>query len=240
VKAVGRRGIQDHERHRTTAQQTGGWLGAPIEEQLDRITRTASRLFDVAAAQLCRIDAAWWQLSPDLHLFTPCALGESLIGGLHHPAVREVRDLEVSAGFSARPSVSGPGAVRSGAAVPLFSHTGVRLGSFCLLGAAPRAPMTPGEQAAFLDQAAELLSIATRDPLTGLPNRRSFEDAFECAVGAGEPFGLMLPDLDELKQLNDTEGATPRETACCPASPKPSRPDSAPRARSTGGAATNS
>ena len=64
--------------------------------------------------------------------------------------------------------------------------------------------------------------IATRDPLTGLSNRRSFrlslEDELSRAVRYGDPLSLLLADLDHFKEVNDTYGhpcgdAVLRETA---------------------------
>lgn len=50
--------------------------------------------------------------------------------------------------------------------------------------------------------------LATRDPLTGLHNRRLLADRLPAAIAAadrgGEPFSLALFDLDRFKQINDT------------------------------------
>jgi diguanylate cyclase (GGDEF)-like protein len=49
---------------------------------------------------------------------------------------------------------------------------------------------------------------ARRDALTGLPNRRAFEERLDRLIGAGdrEPFGVVLLDLDDFKRVNDTHG----------------------------------
>ena len=51
---------------------------------------------------------------------------------------------------------------------------------------------------------------ARRDALTGLGNRRAFDEhvdnALERADAAGEPLALILLDLDDFKQVNDTYG----------------------------------
>ena len=53
-------------------------------------------------------------------------------------------------------------------------------------------------------------SSASRDGLTGLLNRRGFDDALETAVAAadrsGQPLAVALLDLDRFKQLNDRHG----------------------------------
>jgi diguanylate cyclase (GGDEF)-like protein len=55
-----------------------------------------------------------------------------------------------------------------------------------------------------------LHSTARTDPLTGMLNRRGFEESFELEVErsnrSGEPFALLLGDLDYFKALNDRFG----------------------------------
>ncbi len=52
--------------------------------------------------------------------------------------------------------------------------------------------------------------LATRDTLTGLANRRLFEEALEREVGRadreGSPLSLVVMDLDHFKSVNDTYG----------------------------------
>ena len=59
-------------------------------------------------------------------------------------------------------------------------------------------------------QADRLDEAGLTDPLTGLGNRRRFQErlAHECARAAryAEPLSLLLVDLDGLKQINDTSG----------------------------------
>lgn len=57
---------------------------------------------------------------------------------------------------------------------------------------------------------AELLTSANIDPLTGLPNRRSLANDFQAAIRDarkfGAPLSLLLIDLDDFKDINDTLG----------------------------------
>ena len=52
----------------------------------------------------------------------------------------------------------------------------------------------------------ELRILAERDVLTGLPNTRAFEAAITKRLEAGRPFGLLLADMDALKELNQESG----------------------------------
>ncbi|HYF49213.1 MAG TPA: GGDEF domain-containing protein [Planctomycetota bacterium] len=57
---------------------------------------------------------------------------------------------------------------------------------------------------------AKIEELATRDPLTNLPNRRTFDErlAAEAARSRryGHPFGLIMMDLDRFKLVNDQYG----------------------------------
>jgi len=53
-------------------------------------------------------------------------------------------------------------------------------------------------------------SLAARDPLTGLLNRRTFRDRFERELAAAQRYGrqcaCVMLDLDDLKRINDSGG----------------------------------
>lgn len=57
---------------------------------------------------------------------------------------------------------------------------------------------------------AEVKHLATVDGLTGLANRRTFEDALHREVArarrSGDPLSLLLVDIDHFKKVNDTYG----------------------------------
>ena len=71
--------------------------------------------------------------------------------------------------------------------------------------------------------------MAFHDPLTGLANRRLFQDRLEQAIAKsrryGMQFGLLTLDLDDFKEINDCFGheagdnvlreAADRIRACC-------------------------
>lgn len=54
----------------------------------------------------------------------------------------------------------------------------------------------------------QLRELAERDFLTGLLNTRVFDDVLARRCASGRPFVLVLGDMDNLKELNNTHGHT--------------------------------
>jgi diguanylate cyclase (GGDEF)-like protein len=52
----------------------------------------------------------------------------------------------------------------------------------------------------------QMVTLAERDPLTGLANRRGFDRALAELSAAGGPGALIVLDLDNFKQVNDRFG----------------------------------
>jgi len=52
----------------------------------------------------------------------------------------------------------------------------------------------------------QLRELALRDPLTGLANRRRFEERLIETCNHHAPFAILFIDLDRFKQVNDTHG----------------------------------
>ena len=56
------------------------------------------------------------------------------------------------------------------------------------------------------DASFALASLASTCPLTGVPNRRAFDDVLAARCGRPEPFALVMLDLDGFKPVNDRYG----------------------------------
>jgi diguanylate cyclase (GGDEF)-like protein len=56
------------------------------------------------------------------------------------------------------------------------------------------------------DLLCQLTDMASTDALTGLPNRRAWENNLNHALLEGQPFVLAMLDLDHFKSFNDTRG----------------------------------
>jgi diguanylate cyclase (GGDEF)-like protein len=59
-------------------------------------------------------------------------------------------------------------------------------------------------------QREQLRELASTDPLTGLPNRRTFQERLEAELARsrrdGRPLSLVLFDVDDFKSVNDRDG----------------------------------
>lgn len=111
--------------------------------------------------------------------------------------------------------------VRSCWSTPILSGENTVLGTFALYARQPRAP-SPWELAVLEDTARLTAVIVARyraqedtrrlalyDPLTDLPNRRSFTDLVRQAIHAHRPGTLVavgLLDVDRFKNVNDSFG----------------------------------
>src|SRR5438093_12211206 len=85
----------------------------------------------------------------------------------------------------------------------LTAATIIRLDTYCSCGAL--VGWFANEHRRHLGQLREL---AERDFLTGILNTRMFDEALARRCSAGRPFLLLLGDMDNLKQVNDTHGHT--------------------------------
>jgi diguanylate cyclase (GGDEF)-like protein len=85
----------------------------------------------------------------------------------------------------------------------LTAATAIRLVTYCSCGAL--VGWFANEHRRHLDQLREL---ADRDFLTGIFNTRVFDEALARRCQTGRPFLLLLGDMDNLKQVNDTHGHT--------------------------------
>ena len=138
--------------------------------------------------------------------------------------VVHVADARDDARFAASPFVTGATAtVRLYASAPLLTGEGHAIGTVCAFDEQRAGQLTETQVGLLRDVAAQVVAlfemrrmaaalgrIASRDPLTGLANRRSIEALVALAIaraerGLGSPSVVMV-DLDGFKAVNDTAG----------------------------------
>jgi diguanylate cyclase (GGDEF)-like protein len=104
------------------------------------------------------------------------------------------------------------------AAFPIV-YDGATWGEIYVTNAPGKPPLDAGELTFLADVCAQvslaigraerfsqLLEVAYRDALTGIANRRAFDEGLREALAGDGPVGLLLGDVDGLKAVNDTHG----------------------------------
>ena len=125
------------------------------------------------------------------------------------PSVRRLES-RVADAFGLANTIASPLVVESGivGAIVLSRRTGHAWGD----AARRRLAMSASEASAALERAytlSEAEARASTDPLTGLPNRRRFDDHVRSLDGrrrANDRVGVLMIDLDHFKRLNDAHG----------------------------------
>lgn len=113
------------------------------------------------------------------------------------------------------PEVAGAPGARSYAGFPLMTRDGHAIGTLALFAREPNRIAEGREEigrqlASIIMEALELHRLASRDPLTGVMNRRGFMDQYERELARSErerrPLSLAMVDIDHFKMINDTYG----------------------------------
>jgi diguanylate cyclase (GGDEF)-like protein len=213
------------EAHRLAALQALHILDTSPETDFDALTRVAAHALNTPIAVIGLMDSQrlWFKARLGLDLpeldrqVTICSHaitqpGRALI----------VPDLRADPRFADNPLVTHAPHLRAYAGAPLVDASGAVLGTLAVLDTRPR-DFGPADAATLLDlarlvmcalearhRALMLQQLAMTDHLTGLANRAHFERALEAefgrAVRMGEPFTLLLLDLDGFKAVNDGFG----------------------------------
>lgn len=202
--------MSSYEQKRLYALRQLNLLDTPASESFDRITRMASKLFDlpVAAVSLTDADRQWFKSRVGTELWelprpkSPCSdvsrTSEILI-------IEDFLDTECY-----RESPQANLGLRFYAGAPLLTRDGYTLGTLCVLGPEPRS-VTQDEIHTLQDLSALVMAqielqhaFGRVDPLTGLPNRSQFtEDLEDLGRDApGQPCFLYFIELLGMTQLN--------------------------------------
>ncbi len=176
---------QANEAERLRALRQLNLLDTPPSESIDRITRMASRLFDLpfAAVSLTDTDRQWFKSRVGIEQASaprdkaPCA---EIANGAIPLAIPDLLAHPVY-----RNSSLAHDGVRFYAGAPLMTNQGYCLGALCVLGMAVRQT-SPAEMAMLGDLAAMVMAqielqhaFGRIDPVSLLPNRAQFLDDME-------------------------------------------------------------
>ena len=191
--------------------------GAP-EERLERITRLASRLFDVPIVLISLLDECrqWFKPLYGTNLGdTPrlSSLGEH---APQHEKTLIVRDTLQDAQLAKSAMVLADPRVRFYAGQPLHASNGTRLGTLCVIDHRPRE-LDERDTALLADFARlvenELLAtqLAITDSLTGLSNRRGFfafaSKSLALCRRLGIPAMMFVVQVEDFGDISSEHGS---------------------------------
>lgn len=188
-----------------------------FEESFDRITRIIRYVMGVKIATFSVVDAE--------RQFFKSVQGLSVretpreMAFCAHTILSDdllvVPDATADIRFKDNPLVTGTPNVRFYAGVPVRGHNGLPVGALCAIDDHPRQLM-PEQQTLLLDlremleESLLLRSLSVKDPLTGLFNRRYFEEFFAREWRRGYrstlPLSLLKIDVDHFGAFNAQQG----------------------------------
>lgn len=169
--------IPFNETQRLAALESFRLADKAADPDLDRLTRLASRQFEVPIALVSLVEEA------DQHFLS--RFGTSLRGtpreiafcahAIMDQSVMVVTDAATDTRFARNPLVTGKTAVRFYAGAPLVADGGFRIGTFCLLDRRPRPDFGAAARVALSDFAGLTMSVLSayrdRDQLAQLEER---------------------------------------------------------------------
>ncbi len=199
-------------------------LDTPADENFERLTRIAKRLFQVPMALVSLVDEnrQWFKSKQGLDTSeTPRNI--SFCGhAILHDDIFVVENALIDARFSDNPLVVGEPKIRFYAGYPLQAPNGAKLGTLCLKDRVPRTLSKEDREllrdlGAMAEREIAALHMATVDDLTLLTNRRGFrmlgQNALSICLRMNQPAWMLYFDLDNFKPINDRFGHSEGDNA---------------------------
>jgi diguanylate cyclase (GGDEF)-like protein len=209
--------LPDDETERLAALRDSQLLDSSPDPRFDRIVRIAQHMFQVPIAAISLVDAdrQWFKARLGLEAAeTPRDV--SFCGhAIHSSEVFVVEDAKADVRFVGNPLVEDAPGIRFYAGYPIKARDGARIGTLCVIDRAPRS-FTEGDREVLRDlgriieEEIAVVELATHDALTGLANRRGFEQVIQKVLAVCDrsetPVSLLYFDLDGFKLINDLHG----------------------------------
>ena len=209
--------IPPDEARRLATLRSLNILNTASEERFDRLTRMATRMFNVPIALVSLVDndRQWFKSRIGLDMTeTPRDLsfcGHGILGD----DIFMIPDATQDPRFADNPLVRESPGIRFYAGCPLRAPNGDKLGTLCIIDHEPRT--LSGEDTGLLRDLATMVEkelaavhLATIDELTGIANRRGFlqlgDYYLHLSVRESLTATLIFLDLDGFKQINDQFG----------------------------------
>ncbi len=202
----------------------GSLLDSALDERFDRLARLACRLYGADVAIVSLVDGRHrWQNAGTSNLVPFNVAQRDIICReiVSSGAPLVVADMTSITRLAGRPVAPQPELCFC-AGVPLVAAPELVIGSLCVmareardLAAVDLGPLhdlaaVAADEVDLLRLNSDLAHKSQVDALTGLPNRRSFDEAMERAVCRAErlsgPLSLLVVDIDHFKVVNDLWG----------------------------------
>lgn len=213
-------------------------LDTPPEAVFDNLAQTAAKLTGVPMALVSLVDAdrQWFKARVGIEAQESSRALSFCAHAIQGKELMEVEDAALDSRFSDHPLVAGKPGIRFYAGMPLTLPGGESVGTLCVIDTVPRH-LDAGQRDALavlahsvvtemelrrrvgeleaevhrrIEAEMRIMHLATRDPLTGLPNRAALMDrlalALRGAVREQSELVVMFMDLDRFKLINDTLG----------------------------------
>ncbi|KAI5915651.1 EAL domain-containing protein [Thauera sp. 2A1] len=213
-------------------------IDTPTEESFDALSRMAADIARTPIALISLVDdrRQWFKARVGSEV-TETSRSISFCGhALLRDSLFEVEDAALDPRFADNPLVRGEPGIRFYAGMPLVMPGGEVIGTLCVIDRTPRrlddvqrralavlarsvvteielrqrVLALEAEVARRHEAEARIMHLATRDALTGLPNRAALMDRLRQGIKAahrdGSLLGVLFMDLDRFKWINDTLG----------------------------------
>lgn len=192
-------------------------LDTQAEERFDRLTRIATRMFNVPISLVTLVDSnrQWFKSCMGLQVKeTPRDIsfcGHAILGN----DAFVINDASKDPRFSDNPMVTGVPHIRFYAGQPIRTTHGFKIGTLCLIDSQPREfPASDVEDltdlACMVENELAAIELATMDELTDINNRRGFTMLTEKYLNYFTRHhvfaSLVFLDLNGFKLINDTYG----------------------------------
>lgn len=192
-------------------------LDTQAEERFDRLTRIATRMFNVPISLVTLVDSnrQWFKSCMGLQVKeTPRDIsfcGHAILGN----GAFVINDASKDPRFSDNPMVTGVPHIRFYAGQPIRTTHGFKIGTLCLIDSQPREfPASDVEDltdlACMVENELAAIELATMDELTDINNRRGFTMLTEKYLNYFTRHhvfaSLVFLDLNGFKLINDTYG----------------------------------
>lgn len=226
------------EGRRLQALNAARLLDTPEQEVFAEIVRLAGQICEVPVALISLVDKdrQWFLAADGLDARETSRSVSFCAHAILRPQLMEVPDARIDKRFYDNPLVRGEPHVVFYAGMPLILPSGDALGTLCVIDHKPRTLSVPQRRALKTlasaavseielrrrishleteisrrhEVEASMLHLATRDPLTALPNRATLNDRLDqyvrLAMRHERPLAVLFVDLDNFKLINDSLG----------------------------------